>query len=39
MGAERVAFCGLGIIGRPMAANLALAGIEVVAWNRTAARA
>ncbi|MGI8660811.1 MAG: NAD(P)-binding domain-containing protein, partial [Thermoleophilaceae bacterium] len=36
---QRVAFLGLGIMGAPMAANLALAGIEVVAWNRTAARA
>jgi 3-hydroxyisobutyrate dehydrogenase-like beta-hydroxyacid dehydrogenase len=37
--APRVAFLGLGIMGAPMAANLARAGIEVVAWNRTAARA
>ena len=36
---QRVAFLGLGIMGAPMAANLARAGIEVVAWNRTAARA
>jgi 3-hydroxyisobutyrate dehydrogenase-like beta-hydroxyacid dehydrogenase len=31
----KVAFCGLGIMGRPMAANLAKAGHEVRAWNRT----
>jgi len=31
----RVAFLGLGIMGRPMAANLAKAGHEVTAWNRT----
>ena len=31
----KVAFLGLGIMGRPMAANLAKAGHEVVVWNRT----
>src|SRR5512132_3521824 len=31
----RVAFLGLGIMGRPMAANLARAGHEVTVWNRT----
>lgn len=31
----RVAFLGLGIMGRPMAANLVKAGHEVNAWNRT----
>ncbi|HEY1264545.1 MAG TPA: NAD(P)-dependent oxidoreductase [Terriglobales bacterium] len=31
----RAAFLGLGIMGRPMAANLAKAGNEVVVWNRT----
>jgi len=31
----RIAFLGLGIMGRPMAANLAKAGHEVVVWNRT----
>ncbi|HEX8066050.1 MAG TPA: NAD(P)-dependent oxidoreductase [Thermoleophilaceae bacterium] len=36
---KRIAFLGLGIMGRPMAANLAAAGFEVTAWNRTAARA
>ncbi len=36
---RKVGFLGLGIMGAPMAANLARAGIEVVAWNRTAATA
>ncbi|MCU1298605.1 MAG: 2-hydroxy-3-oxopropionate reductase [Acidobacteriaceae bacterium] len=31
----RVAFLGLGIMGRPMAANLAKAGHEVTVWNRS----
>ena len=31
----RVAFVGLGIMGRPMATNLAKAGHEVTVWNRT----
>ena len=31
----RVAFLGLGIMGRPMAANLAKGGHEVTVWNRT----
>jgi 3-hydroxyisobutyrate dehydrogenase len=31
----KVAFLGLGIMGRPMAANLAKAGHEVKVWNRT----
>ncbi len=31
----RVAFLGQGIMGRPMAANLAKAGHEVTVWNRT----
>ncbi len=34
----RVAFLGLGIIGRPMAANLVKAGHEVSAWNRSAGK-
>jgi 3-hydroxyisobutyrate dehydrogenase len=34
-----VAFLGLGAIGAPMAARLALAGHALVVWNRTAARA
>jgi 3-hydroxyisobutyrate dehydrogenase len=36
---ERVAFLGLGTMGRRMAANLRRAGFEVVAWNRTRERA
>ncbi len=36
---ERVAFIGLGIMGSRMAANLCRAGFDVVAWNRTPARA
>jgi 3-hydroxyisobutyrate dehydrogenase-like beta-hydroxyacid dehydrogenase len=31
----RVAFLGLGIMGRPMAANLVKGGHEVTVWNRT----
>jgi 3-hydroxyisobutyrate dehydrogenase-like beta-hydroxyacid dehydrogenase len=31
----RVAFLGLGIMGRPMAASLVKAGHEVTVWNRT----
>lgn len=31
----KVAFLGLGIMGRPMASNLAKAGHEVTVWNRT----
>jgi 3-hydroxyisobutyrate dehydrogenase-like beta-hydroxyacid dehydrogenase len=31
----RVAFLGLGIMGHPMASNLAKAGHEVAVWNRT----
>ncbi len=34
----RVAFLGLGIMGRPMAANLVKAGHEVTAWNRSAGK-
>src|SRR5688572_19937983 len=35
----KVAFLGLGAIGRHMAARLALAGHDLAVWNRTAARA
>jgi 3-hydroxyisobutyrate dehydrogenase-like beta-hydroxyacid dehydrogenase len=35
----KVAFLGLGIMGAPMAANLARAGIGVVAYNRTREKA
>ncbi|GAA1992500.1 NAD(P)-dependent oxidoreductase [Amycolatopsis minnesotensis] len=34
-----VAVLGTGIMGRPMAANLAKAGLAVRAWNRTTAKA
>ncbi|MCR6490750.1 NAD(P)-dependent oxidoreductase [Amycolatopsis sp. OK19-0408] len=34
-----VAFLGTGIMGAPMAANLAKAGLEVRVWNRTRAKA
>ncbi len=30
----RVAFLGLGIMGRPMAANLVKAGHELTVWKR-----
>jgi len=35
----KVGFIGLGAMGRPMAANLARAGLLAGVWNRTAARA
>lgn len=35
----RVGFVGLGTMGGPMAANVARAGFEVTAWNRTPGRA
>jgi len=38
-GMTTVAFLGTGIMGRPMAANLARAGLDVRAWNRTRAKA
>ena len=34
-----VGFIGLGLMGRPMAANLLKAGFELTVWNRTASRA
>jgi 3-hydroxyisobutyrate dehydrogenase len=33
-----IGFIGLGLMGRPMALNLARAGTPLVVWNRTAAR-
>jgi len=36
---ERVAFLGLGIMGWPMAANLARAGFAVVVWTRSDGKA
>ena len=37
--ARRVAFLGLGVMGRPMAGHLARAGHRVMVFNRTASRA
>jgi 2-hydroxy-3-oxopropionate reductase len=37
--AEKVGFIGLGIMGRPMAANLMEAGYELVLYNRTRQKA
>lgn len=34
----RVGFVGLGVMGQPMAMNLAQAGVPLVVWNRTAVR-
>lgn len=34
----RVGFLGLGVMGEPMAQNLARAGIPLLVWNRTAAK-
>ncbi len=36
---EKIGFIGLGIMGIPMAKNLAKAGFELVVWNRTIAKA
>jgi 3-hydroxyisobutyrate dehydrogenase len=36
---SRVGFVGLGVMGLPMASNLARSGVDLVVWNRTAARA
>ena len=36
---QNVGFIGLGLMGRPMALNLAKAGHNVTVWNRTATRA
>ena len=35
----RVAVLGTGIMGFPIACNVSAAGIEVIAWNRTAEKA
>src|SRR3954467_13167177 len=35
---EPVGFIGLGLMGQPMALNLARAGTPLVVWNRTSAR-
>src|SRR6267378_798215 len=34
-----IGFIGLGLMGRPMAANLLKAGYDVTVWNRTSSRA
>jgi 3-hydroxyisobutyrate dehydrogenase len=34
----RIGFIGLGVMGQPMAVNLARAGTDLVVWNRTAGR-
>jgi 3-hydroxyisobutyrate dehydrogenase len=39
MADERIGFLGLGTMGAAMAANLARAGFDVTAWNRTPGRA
>ena len=36
--ARKVAFLGLGVMGYPMAAHLALAGHQVTVYNRTTAK-
>jgi 3-hydroxyisobutyrate dehydrogenase-like beta-hydroxyacid dehydrogenase len=36
---ERVAFCGLGIMGGPMAANLVRAGFKLSVWTHTEGKA
>ncbi|HTZ47710.1 MAG TPA: NAD(P)-dependent oxidoreductase [Verrucomicrobiae bacterium] len=36
---KKIGFIGLGLMGRPMAANLLKAGHSVTVWNRTASRA
>ena len=37
--AERIAFLGIGLMGAPMATNLLAAGLPLVLWNRTPAKA
>ncbi|MEO1555879.1 MAG: NAD(P)-dependent oxidoreductase [Pseudomonadota bacterium] len=39
MGSQKVALLGTGLMGFPMARNLAQAGMDVTAWNRTRAKA
>jgi len=34
-----IGFIGLGLMGRPMAANLLKAGYDITVWNRTPSRA
>ena len=35
----KIAFLGTGLMGGPMAKNLAVAGFKVSAWNRTTSKA
>ena len=35
----KIAFLGTGLMGGPMAKNLAVAGFKVSAWNRTPSKA
>lgn len=35
---ERIGFLGLGVMGQPMALNLARAGVSLTVWNRTPER-
>ena len=35
----KIAFLGTGLMGGPMAKNLAVAGFQVTAWNRTSSKA
>ncbi len=35
----KIAFLGTGLMGGPMAKNLAVAGFQVSAWNRTSSKA
>ena len=35
----KIAFLGTGLMGRPMVKNLASAGYEITAWNRTSSKA
>ena len=37
--AERIAFLGIGLMGAPMAANLLAAGLPLILWNRSTAKA
>lgn len=39
MRGKRLAVCGLGLMGEPMAGRLLEGGYDLVVWNRTAARA
>lgn len=36
---QRIGFIGLGVMGQPMALNLARAGLDLIVWNRSPERA